>query len=142
MSLPQQVKNSVQEYVRLDDGLKNARHEMKEVRTTMENHRNEIIEYMKDMKIPRFELKKGTQYLDLVEKTLKIRPSAECVKQKLTELLAKNITDPETIYSEINKCGGTRHEWKLARRTKRSASTGDKPKKPKIKKQEIDETPM
>lgn len=140
--LPQEVKQNVQEFVRLDDGLKQAKEEMKVAKKSMEECRVGIIEYMREAGIPRFEIMKGSQHLDLVEKTLIIRPSADVVKKKLADLLARNITDPEIIYQEIKKCGGTKQEWKLARRSKRKPKVpkddSEGPKKPKIKKASVD----
>jgi len=123
-TLPKAVKSDVVEYVRLDDGLKTARDQMKGARSAMNDSRDRIVAYMRDNEVVRLGIKKGTQYLELVEKQLKIRPIADCVKQKIAELLRKNVTDPEVIYQEISSCGGTKQIWKLARRTKRSGKAG------------------
>lgn len=119
--LPADIKANVLEFVRLDDGLKKAREDMKEARTSMNESRDAIIEYMKEAEVERLGIKKGQQFLELTEKTLKIRPSADVVKAKLAELMQKGIMDPSVIYEELNKCGGTKQVWKLARRTKRVA---------------------
>jgi DNA gyrase/topoisomerase IV subunit B len=135
--LPQEVKQNVQEFVRLDDGLKKAKEDMKVAKQAMEECRTGIIDYMKEAGIPRFEIMKGSQHLDLVEKTLINRPSADCIRKKIADLLSQNITDPDIIYNEIKKCGGTRQEWKLARRSKRkpkAKTDSDKPKKVAAKK--------
>jgi len=124
-SLPQTVKSDVLEFIRLDDGLKKAREEMKEARHAMEECREKIITYMRDTEVERLGIKKGAQFLELNEKQLKVRPSAECVKAKIAELVSKGITDPEVFYQEIGKCGGTKQVWKLSRRSKRT----NKPKK-------------
>jgi hypothetical protein len=118
--LPRNIKSDVIEFVRLDDGLKKAREEMKGARKALEEYREKIIVFMRESEALRLDIKKGTQFLELKEKELKVRPSAECVKDKIKELMQKGITDPEVFYEEINKCGGTKQVWKLARRTKRT----------------------
>lgn len=134
---PQQVTANVKEFVRLDDGLKKAREEMKGVRKAMEECRELIIQYMRESDVERLGIKKGSQFLELAEKQLKVRAPADCIKAKLKELMAKGVTDPEVIYEEISKCGGTKQVWKLSRRTKRTAkpkkAPGDKPLKKKKK---------
>lgn len=129
--LPSKIKSDVVEFVRLDDGLKTARKQSKEAREAMNECRERIIAYMREAEIERLGLKKGQQYLELCEKELKVRATAECVKAKLKELIERNVTDPEIIFKEISSCGGTKKEWKLARRTKRG--TGDSSKQPKKK---------
>ena len=124
---PKDIKANVIEFVRLDDGLKKAREEMKEARASMNESRERIIEYMKEAEVERLGIKKGQQFLELTEKTMKIRPSADCVRAKLTELMQKGITDPAAIYEEINKCGGTKQVWKLARRSKRTGKKRSAP---------------
>ena len=117
---PKQITANVKELVRLDDGLKKAREEMKIARKSMEECREMIIQYMRDAEVERLSIKKGSQFLELTEKQLKVRATADCVKDKLRELMSKGVTDPETIYEEINKCGGTKQVWKLSRRSKRA----------------------
>lgn len=134
---PQQVTINVKEFVRLDDGLKKAREEMKVARQSMDQCREQIICYMKDSNVERLSIKKGTQFLELSEKNLKVRPSAECIKSKLKELFEKNVVDPEVIYDEIQKCGGTKQVWKLSRRTKRSARPKDDSSAPPKKKKKV-----
>lgn len=119
--IPAATKAAVKEFVRLDDGLKEAREQTKVARKGLETCREQIITYMREADIPRLAIKKGTQYLESREKVVKIRPKAEIVKAKLQELLARNITDPEEIYKAIQECGGTRQVWKLSRRSKRKA---------------------
>ena len=118
-TLPSKIKSDVVEFVRLDDGLKVARTQAKEARDAMNECRERIVDYMKESEIERLGIKKGQQFLELCEKQLKVRPTAECVKSKLQELMSKNVIDPETIYTAISECGGTKTEWKLARRSKR-----------------------
>lgn len=140
---PQQVKQDVLEFVRLDDGLKNAREQMKGARQAMDECREKIICYMRETGVERMVIKKGSQFLELNEKQLKVRATAECIKAKLAELMRQNITDPETIYQEISKCGGTKQVWKLARRSKRtrapSTTTGEEPSKKRKKVTTTDE---
>lgn len=121
MALPADIKQNVLEFVRLDDGLKKAREDMKGARASMNEAKEMIIEYMKEAEVERLGIKKGQQFLELTEKSLKIRPTADCVKAKLADLMQRGITDPSVIYEELNKCGGTKQVWKLARRTKRTA---------------------
>ena len=56
--------------------------------------------------------------------------------------MARGVTDPETIYEEIAKCGGSKQVWKLSRRTKRTSkpkkTPGDEDKPPKKKKRTAD----
>ena len=118
-TIPQTVKTDVLEFVRLDDGLKKAREEMKVAKHSMEEIKEKIIAYMRESEVERLSIKKGSQFLELNEKKLKVRPTSECVKAKIAELVANGTKDPETFYQEINKCGGTRQVWKLSRRTKR-----------------------
>lgn len=136
-SLPQNIKSGVLEYVRLDDGLKKAREEMKAARHAMDECRESIITYMREAEVERLGIKKGSQFLELNEKNLKVRPSAECVKAKIAELMSKNITDPETIYQEISKCGGTKQVWKLSRRSKRTAKPKTATDEPSKKKKRV-----
>ncbi|MDR3540731.1 MAG: hypothetical protein P4L69_07135 [Desulfosporosinus sp.] len=127
VAAPQKVKTNVKEFVRLDDGLKKARLEMKETRKAMYECRDQIIDYMREAEIERLGVKKGSQFIELVEKDLKIRPSAECVKATIQELVDKGVTDPMTLYDAISKCGGTKHVWKLSRKTKRAATKRKEP---------------
>jgi hypothetical protein len=132
-TVPSAIKASIKEFLRLDDGLKQARLDMKESRAVLNEHKEKIIDFMRESDVPKLSARKGEATLMLQEKEVKIRADADVVKNKLQELLAKGVTDPQTIYEEINKCGGVRTEWRLARRSKRKPS--DKPKQPKAKKQ-------
>lgn len=127
--IPGNIKTDIKEYVRIDDGLKEARGQMKEARAGMKQCSEHIIEFMRTAGMEKFSLKKGEQFLILQEKTLKVRPDAEVVKAKLQELIAEGKTDPAYIWDEVQKCGGTRNVWKLSRRSKRKPSTSKKPKK-------------
>lgn len=117
--IPSATKAAVKEFVRLDDGLKEAREQTKVARKGLEDCREKIIAYMREADVSRLGIKKGAQYLEAREKMVRIRPKAEIVKAKLQELLARNITDPEEIYKAIQECGGSRRIWKLSRRSKR-----------------------
>jgi len=127
VALPPKVKADVIEYARLDDGLKQARGEMKEARKSMTDCRERIIDFMKESEIERLSMRKGTQYLELQEKQLKVRATSDEIKAKLREVLAAGATDPDYIFEQVNNCGGTKTVWKLARRSKRKA--GEKSKK-------------
>lgn len=128
--IPSAVKTDIKEYVRIDDGLKEARGQMKDARAGMKQCSERIIDFMRKADMEKFSLKKGEQFLILQEKTLKVRPDAEVVKAKLQELITSGKTDPAFIWDEIQKCGGTKIAWKLSRRSKRKQSTkSDKPKK-------------
>ena len=119
METPASFKEDIKEYLRLDDGLKDARVQMKETRTVMNEHKENIITYMKSSKISKIMVRKGEQTLFLVEKELKIRPEAEVIRCKLQDLMKQGIIDPEKIFEEINKCGGSKTVWRLMRRAKR-----------------------
>lgn len=118
--VPASTKADVKEFIRLDDGLKEARAQTKEARKELEGCRERIVAFMRDSKIGRLGIKKGTQFLEAKEKTLRIRPKADVVKAKLQELMSRNITSPEEIYKAIQECGGTKTVWKLSRRSKRA----------------------
>ena len=137
-TVPAAIKASIKEFLRLDDGLKQARLDMKETRTAMNEHREKIIDFMRNGEVPKLSARKGEATLILQEKEVKIRADGEVIKSKLQELMAKNITDPQVIFDEINKCGGTKTVWRLARRSKRKPS--DKPKESKPKKQKTANT--
>jgi hypothetical protein len=124
--IPAATKSDVKEFVRLDDGLKDARSQTKVARKELEACRERIITYMRTAGIGRLGIKKGTQFLEAKEKTLKIRPHADVVKAKLQELISKSVTDPEEIYKAIQECGGTKQVWKLSRRSKRKPSSKKK----------------
>jgi hypothetical protein len=134
--VPSDVKGDIKEFLRLDDGLKQARLDMKESRDALNAHREHIIEYMRSSETPRLSARKGDVTLILQEKEQKIRPEASVIKSKLQELLQQGVSDPERIWEEIDKCGGTKTVWKLARRSKRKPS--EKKKVPKAKRQKAD----
>ncbi len=131
VTIPSSIKSDIKDYVRVDDGLKEARGQMKEARGSMKACSERIIEFMRKSEMDKFSLKKGEQFLILQEKTLKVRPDAEVIKAKIRDLLAEGKTDPSLIWDEVQKCGGTKIVWKLSRRSKRKACK--KPKKPKAK---------
>jgi hypothetical protein len=133
-TVPSAVKASIKEFLRIDDGLKQARLDMKESRTVMNDHKEKIIDFMRSSDIPKLSARKGDATLILQEKEVKIRASSEVIRGKLQELMSKGVTDPQVIFDEINKCGGIKKEWRLARRSKRKPS--DKPKTPKPKRQQ------
>jgi hypothetical protein len=133
--VPSSTKNDIKEFLRLDDGLKQARLDMKESRDSMNEYRDRIIEWMKSSETPKLSVRKGEGTLILQEKEVKVRADADVIKAKLQELMSKNITDPEKIWEEINACGGTKTVWKLARRSKRKPSENKKKgksKKPRV----------
>lgn len=119
MALPQATVSDVKEFVRLDDGIKEATAQMKEARKGREAARARIIQYMCASDIKRLGIKKGSQYLEVKEKTLKVRAGADLMKAKLAELVKQGITDPDVLYREIMACGGTKTVWKLCRRNVR-----------------------
>lgn len=121
MELTQAVKDDIKEFLRLDDGLKDARVRMKESRDAMNDRKERIIVYMRKATISKLVVRKGEQTLFLQEKELKIRPDATVVRAKLQELMRQGVTDPEKIFEEINKCGGSKTVWRLMRRAKRVA---------------------
>lgn len=118
--IPKDVLVDIKEFIRLDDGLKDSRIEMKERREEMAEHKESIIDYMKSHDMDKLPLEVGKieQCLYLQEKEHKIRPDGKLVQQKLQEMIAQGITDPEKIYEEINSCGGVKSVWSLARRSK------------------------
>lgn len=124
--IPAATKSDVKEFVRLDDGLKDARSQTKVARKELEACRERIIEYMRTSGVKCLGIKKGTQFLEAKEKTLRVRPHADVVKAKLLELMTRNVTDPEAIYKAIQECGGTKKVWKLSRRSKRKPSSKKK----------------
>lgn len=136
ISIPSNIKADIKEFLRIDDGLKDARLQMKESRGSMNECREHIIDFMKKSDVFELEVGKGAQKLMLQEKELKIRADAEVIKAKLQEMLSQGITDTEKIWEEINKCGGTKTVWKLARRSKRKQQPKDSAR---AKKQRIED---
>ena len=116
--LPQSVKEDIREFLRLDDGLKDARVQMKESRDSMNDRKENIIDYMRKGSITKLLVHKGETALFLQEKELKVRPDASVIREKLQELMRQGIVDPEKIFEEINKCGGSKTVWRLMRRSK------------------------
>lgn len=140
--IPQGIRTDIKEFLRLDDGLKDARLQMKESRDALNEHRESIIGYMRASETAELEVRKGSQKLILQEKIQKVRPETEVIKSKLAELLASGEKDANKIWDEINKCGGTKSTWKLARRSKRKAPAADKDKekaKPERKRRKVEE---
>jgi tetraacyldisaccharide-1-P 4'-kinase len=134
---PGSIEFEVSEFIRLDDGIKRASRDMKEVRSAINKHKDHIIKYMVDSKIDR--LSGATQCLECTKKVLKNRATSEQMVAKLSELLAAGITDPARLIKEVNECGGTTEEYRLFRKSKRvsaaslvagalGASTGKKRK--------------
>jgi hypothetical protein len=128
MEIPESVKSDIKNYVRVDDGLKEAHSQMKGTKEEMKECAERIITFMRQSKMDKFSLKKGEQSLILQEKTLKIRPVAEAIHARLAEMLAEGKTDPSYIWDEIQKCGGTKTVWKLARRSKRKSDSKKRPR--------------
>lgn len=129
IEIPQDVKNDVKEYIRVDDGLKEARLQMKESRAGLKECGERIIEFMKQSDMDKFYVKRGEQCLTLKETIHKVRPNSEQAQTKIQELLSQGISDPAKIWDEVLKCGGTKSVWKLSRRSKRKSS--GKKRKPK-----------
>lgn len=125
MELTSALRDDIKEFLRLDDGLKDARIRMKESRDAMNARKESIIDYMRKASISKLVVRKGEQSLLLQEKELKIRPDATVVRCKLQELMRQGITDPEKIFEEINKCGGSKTVWRLMRRSKRVKKAND-----------------
>jgi hypothetical protein len=117
--LPQELKEDIREYIRVDDGLKDTRLKVKDARKGLNDHKDRIINYMRHMEMKKISLKKGEQSLILQEKELKVRATGEMIKKRLNELILSDVKDPDAIYAEIQKCGGVKTVWKLSRRTKR-----------------------
>ena len=122
MEIPDSIRSDIKEFVRIDDGLKDAHTQMKSTREDMKGCIARIIAFMRQAEMEKFSLKKGEQSLILQEKTLKIRPSADVLRARLAEMLSEGQKDSAYIWDELNKCGGTKTTWKLARRSKRKAS--------------------
>lgn len=122
MDIPDSVRTDIKEFVRIDDGMKEAHGQMKETKEGMKECAARIIAYMRQAGMEKFSLKKGEQSLILQEKTLKVRPTSEAIHARLAEMLAEGKKDPSYIWDEIQKCGGTKTVWKLSRRSKRKAS--------------------
>ena len=116
--LPADVVKDIKEFLRLDDGLKDARIEMKERRAEMNEHKDGIIDYMHRRDIPKLELNNGDQCLVLSEKEHKIRPDAKLIRRTLDQMIAQGVTDSGKIVEAINSCGGVNKVWTLARRSK------------------------
>lgn len=125
MSLP---KEDIRSFLELDDGLKEARLQMKTARKDMTEHRDAIIDYMKSNDVEKLTVRKGQQFLLLTKKEYKKRPSSEVVKVKLAELMKEGVVDPERIFKEIQECGGSEDRWSLQRRssTKKDKKEQDK----------------
>lgn len=111
----------IKEFIRIDDGLKEARVDAKEARAALKAHKESIIDYMRKANVDRLDVKKGTQRLFLLEKTRKIRPKNDAIKAKLTELMDRGVRDPDVIAKEISECGGTAQVWTLQRRGARKS---------------------
>ena len=133
--VPSSTKNDIKEFLRLDDGLKQARLDMKDSRDSMNDYRDKIIEWMRSSNTPKLSVRKGEATLILQEKEVKIRAEADVIKAKLQELMSNKIMDPEKIWEAINACGGSKTVWKLARRSKRKPS--EKKGKPKSKRPRV-----
>lgn len=126
MELPTSVRDDIKEFLRLDDGLKDARVRMKESRDALKDRKERVIEFMRKSSVSKLVVRKGEQTLFLQEKELKIRPDASVIRCKLQELMRQGIVDPEKIFEEINKCGGSKTVWRLMRRAKRVVSSKKK----------------
>jgi hypothetical protein len=124
---PQSTVSDVKEFVRLDDGIKEATAQLKDAKKGREAARERIVKYMCSANVKRLGIKKGTQYLEAREKTTKIRACADVIKAKLKELVSKGVTDSDIIYKEIMSCGGTRKVWKLCRRSVRKQKQATPP---------------
>ena len=117
--IPPSTKNDVKEFIRMDDGLKDARLETKAARKQLAEYRERIIQYMRETEITKLAIKKGTQILEIKEKTLKIRPRSEDIKTALEKLVLSKTPTAEEICATIKSCGGTKKERKLSRRGQR-----------------------
>ena len=138
------VEFEVSEFVRLDDGMKKAKKDLKAVRTAIKERKENIIKYMVGAGIDRITGIKGdTQCLECSQKTLKRRATNEQMVAKLQELLSKGVNDPVKLMEELNNCGGTYVEYRLSRRSRRISAASlvagavvveaNKPKKRKLK---------
>lgn len=118
-----EVERSVAEFIRLDDDSKRAKKQMKDVRVVVNGHRSRIINYMTRRKIDRITgIKGGTQFLECLEKEIKIRPTFEQMQEKLAEMLSQGVNNPTVIVEALQNCGGVKREWRLSRRTRRMSA--------------------
>ena len=114
------IEFEVSEFIRLDDGIKKAKKDLKGVRTAIKDKKANIIKYMVSAGIDRLSgIKDGTQCLECTQKTLKKRATNEQMVTKLRELLLNGVNDPVKLMEELNNCGGTYVEHRLSRRSKR-----------------------
>jgi hypothetical protein len=115
------VEAKVADFIRLDDEMKRAKKQLKEVRAVIDGHKQDIIEYMVSSGVDRLSgIKGGTQYIDCTQKTLKKRPTSEQMIECLAAMLAANKgASPADIIEALQNCGGTYLEHRLSRRTRR-----------------------
>jgi hypothetical protein len=121
--VPANIKSDIKEFLRLDDGLKQARLDMKDSRNALNEHRESIIDFMRDTNTLMLSARKGDVTLSLQEKEIKIKPDASVAKSKIEELMKQGVTDPAIIWEELSKCGGFKKVWRLARRSKGSSKS-------------------
>jgi hypothetical protein len=120
--IPASTKEDVKEFLRIDDGLKEARTQTKTARKELAERREKIIAFMRTSGIGKLGVKKGSQFLEAKERVIKVKPTSQAIKEKLKELVASGVSDSEQIYKAINECGGTKKVWRLSRRSKRAAA--------------------
>jgi hypothetical protein len=116
------VEESVARFVELDDQAKAEKLIAKRRKDLIKGHKQTIITYMVNNRIDRAWILNKTQYLECLQKTLKIRPTSKQMTDKLAELMAAHVTDPAVILGALQNCAGTRNEWRLSRRKKRGVS--------------------
>lgn len=119
-SIDSKIQDDVATFVRLDTELKRARKQMKEVRGTMNESRDRVVEYMRRTKTDKIVgINNGTQYLECVCRTLKKRATVEQMVAAVDEAIRQGVTDPVKMVEIIQNCGGTYEEYRLSRRTRR-----------------------
>ncbi len=115
-SVPVNIMKAIKEYDTLDGEIKNTAGRVRILRKELKKHKFSVFQWMTSNKVPSIRLKKRNLILEIRETELKKKPTPEQQTAKLSELFAKGITDPVTIYTEIQKCGSVTKENRLYKR--------------------------
>lgn len=115
-SIPPPIIKAIKEFETLDAEIKKSGGFLRIARKDLKKHKYTVFQWMTTSDVPLLKLPKKNLILEIRETELKKKPTPEQQTAKLQELITQGITDPLTIFNEIQKCGVVVKEKRLYKR--------------------------
>jgi len=123
-----QIEDTICKFITADNAIRLAKQQIKKTKKDADLKKEMIVKYMLDNGFVKISgLENGLEYIELVQKQVKKRPSYAQILNKVKELMQKNIHDPDIIIKQINECGGSKLHNKLMRKNVRIKMKDIKP---------------